>query len=196
MSLGEGDGQSGMNDENIIALFWERSEAAIDETKKKYGSFLYRLAKNVLQDSRDAEECESDTYLHAWKSIPPSRPVCLKTYLAKIARNISISRLRKRKAQKRGGNVVLLPYEELEECIPDERRGEQPDADCLRDDINSFLSTLPQEQRILFMQRYWMAYSVQEIARQTGKKEKYITNHLYLIRKKLKLHLEGKVIVE
>ena len=185
-----------MEDEAIVELFWNRSESAIDETKKKYGVFLRTLARNILQDFQDVEECENDTYFHTWKSIPPMQPANLKAYLAKIIRNLAISRLRKKSAQKRGGDIVILPYEELEECIPDKSGTEKTDMESLRECMNSFLLTLSQEQRILFMQRYWFSYSVQEIAKKTGKKEKYITNHLYLLRKKLKIYLEGKAVTE
>lgn len=184
-----------IDDKSIIELFWNRSELALRETKKKYGSFLRTIANNILHDSLDAEECENDTYLHIWKSIPPLRPSNLKAYLGKIVRNLAIGRLRRNLAKKRGGGIIITPYEELEECIPDRRRDEEPDIERLRESMNSFLQVLSKEQRIIFMKRYWYSYSVNEIAQQTGKKEKYITNHLYLLRKKLKLYLERQDIL-
>lgn len=179
-----------MDDEAIIELFWNRSELALGETKKKYAVLLRTIANNILHNSLDVEECENDTYLHTWESIPPLRPANLKAYLAKIVRNLAIGRLRKNLALKRGGGIIITPYEELEECIPDERRAALPDMERLREGLDSFLQMLSKEQRIIFMKRYWYSCSVNEIARQTGRKEKYITNHLYLLRKKLKQHLE------
>ncbi|MCH5273859.1 MAG: sigma-70 family RNA polymerase sigma factor [Lachnospiraceae bacterium] len=183
-----------MSDEAIIELFWNRSESALSETKKKYASLLRTIANNILHNFLDAEECENDTYLHTWESIPPLRPINLKAYLAKIVRNLAIGKLRKNLAKKRGGGIIITPYEELEECIPDERSAEAPDMEKLRESLDSFLQMLPKEQRIIFMKRYWYSYSVNEIARQTGRKEKYITNHLYLLRKKLKQYLERRDI--
>lgn len=184
-----------VDDESIIELFWNRSELALSETKKKYASFLRTVANNVLHNSQDAEECENDTYLHTWKSIPPLRPTNLKAYLGKIVRNLAIGKLRGNLAKKRGGGIIIMPYEELEECIPDGRRDEAPDIERLRESLNSFLQMIPKEQRNIFMKRYWYSYSVNEIARQTGRKEKYITNHLYMLRRKLKQHLERQDII-
>lgn len=61
-----------MNDEEIIALYWSRSEKAISETQLKYGSYCHRIAFRILQNSEDSEECVNDTYLKAWETIPPT----------------------------------------------------------------------------------------------------------------------------
>ena len=36
-------------DEQIIELYWQREEKAIQETDKKYGQFLFRIAYNILR---------------------------------------------------------------------------------------------------------------------------------------------------
>ena len=75
-----------MTDEEIIALFFERSERAISELAEKHGAAVRRVARNILGDERDAEECVNDTWLGAWNSIPPARPSPLRTYVCRIAR--------------------------------------------------------------------------------------------------------------
>ena len=62
-----------MEDEKIIGLYRQRDEAAIRETKTKYGRYCYAIAYNVLHDREDAEECENDTYLLAWDTAPPEK---------------------------------------------------------------------------------------------------------------------------
>ena len=59
-----------MEDSEIIQLYWDRSEQAIAETSGKYGSFLCRIAWNILRSHDDAEECVNDTYLRTWKTRP------------------------------------------------------------------------------------------------------------------------------
>ena len=179
-----------MEDEAIIELFWNRSEIAISETKRKYSSYLSTIANNILHNEQDAEECENDTYLRAWNSIPELHPNNLKAYLSKIIRNLSISRLRRNLAQRRGGNIMITSYEELVECIPDRTRNETADNDVLKNCLNSFLNGLTKEKRIIFMKRYWFSFSVAEIAEQMGRDERYVTNSLYGLRKKLKVYLE------
>ena len=61
-------------DQTIIDLFWRRSEDAIQNTAQKYGKYLTKIAMNVLNCREDSEECVNDTYLAAWRQIPPDRP--------------------------------------------------------------------------------------------------------------------------
>ena len=105
-----------MEDQGIIALFFKRSEQAIEETDKKYGGYCYSIAYNILTNREDSEESVSDTYLAAWNTIPPRCPNFLNAFLAKMTRHISIDRWRKLSAKKRGGGEIILALEELEEC--------------------------------------------------------------------------------
>ena len=79
-----------MEDEQIIALFFARSEQAIVELDRKYGAICHALSNNILNSRRDAEECVNDAYLGAWNAIPPARPAPLLAYIAKIVRNLSL----------------------------------------------------------------------------------------------------------
>ena len=107
-----------MEDSSIISLYLARSEQAIQETDNKYGRYCFQIAWNILDNRQDGEECVSDTYLTAWKSIPPTRPNSLSAFLGKITRHIALDRWRRRSAEKRGGGEVQLALEELEDCIP------------------------------------------------------------------------------
>lgn len=42
-------------DGQIIDMFWERSEAAVSETQKKYEKYCMYIAENILGDREDAE---------------------------------------------------------------------------------------------------------------------------------------------
>ena len=105
-----------MDDQNIIALYWARSETAISETAQKYGGYCFSIAKNILTNHEDAEESVNDTYLTAWNAMPPRRPSILATFLGKITRRLAIDRWRYRNACKRGGGEVTLALDELEDC--------------------------------------------------------------------------------
>lgn len=107
-----------MDDKQILDLYWERSEAAISETSKKYGKYCRYIASNILHNDEDSEECVNDTYLRAWNSIPPNRPSVLKTFLGKITRNLSLDRYELLNAKKRNGGQMSLIFDEIQECIP------------------------------------------------------------------------------
>lgn len=102
-----------MEDAQIVELYFARSEQAIVETDTKYGGYCYSIAYNILCSPEDAEESVSDTYLAAWRAMPPRRPSILATFLGKITRHLSIDRWRSRSAYKRGGGEMPLALEEL-----------------------------------------------------------------------------------
>lgn len=106
-----------MDDNSIIDLYFDRSEAAIKETEAKYGRYCFHIAENILNNFEDSEESVNDTYLAAWRTIPPKRPNRLAVYLGKMTRNISLDRWKHRNAAKRGGGEMPLVLEDLEECV-------------------------------------------------------------------------------
>lgn len=83
-----------MDDKQIIRLFFERSEQAITELSQKYGDLCMKIARSILNDHQDAEECVNDAYLGAWNSIPPQSPDPLRAYICRIVRNRSLKKLR------------------------------------------------------------------------------------------------------
>ncbi|HBI51420.1 MAG TPA: RNA polymerase subunit sigma-70, partial [Ruminococcaceae bacterium] len=106
-----------MEDIQIVEMYWERNESAISETQSKYGSYLRRIAYNILANDEDSGECENDTYYRAWESIPPNKPVKLSAYLSAITRNLAISLFRSRNTASRAGSQYALSLDELGECV-------------------------------------------------------------------------------
>ena len=182
-----------MEDKDIIRLYYERSEEAINETARKYSALLSSIAFGILRSREDAEECVNDTYMRAWNSIPPNRPKRLSAFLGKITRNLSLNRYSQLTAQKRGGGSKDVALEELEECVPavgDVQR-EVEDGE-LGELINVFLGKLSRESRIIFMRRYWYFCTVREIAEDMQIGESKVKMSLSRTRKKLKQFLEKK----
>ena len=185
-----------MEDQGIVDLFFNRSEQAIAETDKKYGGYCYTIAYNILSSREDSEESVSDTYLTAWNTIPPRKPNFLQAFLGKIARHISIDRWRKENAQKRGGQEMILALEELGECV--DTRGMEAEITQreLARVLNSFLVSLPETERNVFLCRYWYMDSIETIAKITGFSQSKVTSMLHRTRGKLrkKLGEEGYAV--
>jgi len=182
-----------VDDQAIIALFWARDEMAIGETKAKYGRLCRGIARNILGNEEDAEECENDTYLKTWQAIPPQRPAVLPAYLGRIARNIALNRWKAGRADKRGGGEVPLSLDELGDCVsgredPDLDEGEVLVA------IERFLDSLEQADRLVFLLRYWQLEPVAAIARRMAWSESKVTSRLFRLRKRLKSQLEKEGI--
>ena len=178
-----------MDDRQIIALFYERSEQAIAELSKKYGDLCFKIAINILSDPQDAEECVNDAYLGAWNSIPPQNPDPLRAYLCRIVRNLALKKLRTNTALKRGSRMEVS-LSELENCIPDNSFDEHLSAKELTAQLNAFLSTLHRDDRAMFLKRYWFAEPLSEIAKTFGITEHNASVRLGRIRKKLHQYLK------
>lgn len=184
-----------MKDNEIIDLYWERKETAITESADKYGSYCHSISYNILHNNEDAEECVNDTWLGAWKSMPPQRPERLSTYLGKITRNLSLNRFKKYTAEKRGLGQTELVLSELEDCIPDETSVEQiVDELILVKAINDFLYAQPEQKRNIFIRRYWYLFPIKDIAAVYDMSESKVASLLFRMRNDLKTHLEKEGI--
>lgn len=154
-----------MTDTEIINLFFERSEQAIEELAKKHGNAVARVARNILGNSQDAEECVNDTYLGTWNAIPPHRPSPLRTFVCKIARNLATMKYHSNTATIRNSQYDLA-LDELEEYLSDSDSVEKTyEAQELKEVINSFMATVSYSDRFIFMRRYWYSDPVQDIAK-------------------------------
>lgn len=183
-----------MNDSEIIELYFQRSEAAIKESRTKYESYCRTISMNILHNRENTEECLSDTWMKAWENIPPEKPACLSAFLGRIARNTALSLWRKLNSQKRKGSETDICLEELTECIPkDQGRSFTEDLE-LKDALNRFLQGLNERSRIILMKRYWYMLPVKKIAKKLDMNEGAVKMSLLRTRKKLRQFLEEEDI--
>lgn len=177
-----------MTDKEIVGLYLSRDESAISETRAAYGRLLQSIAYNILRNSQDAEECENETCLKAWNSIPPNKPQRLCAYLCKIARRLALDRYDYNTAAKRSGRV---PLEELEECIASVYTAEDRlTATALGELLNSFLAKADRNTRVIFMRRFWFGESISEIAQQLHASESMVKSRISRTLKQLRAFLE------
>lgn len=186
-----------MEDSLIIKLYFDRSERAIEETDKKYGSCCKSISYNILNNHQDAEECVNDTYFSVWNAIPPKNPNSFFAFLSKITRNISLNRLKFKNTKKRGdgeGEFELI-CEELDNLLTSESSVEdQFDSNRLSEIINDFVGKLPIEKRTVFIGRYWYFDSIDAISKKTGFSSSKIKMLLFRTRKQLKKLLDKEGI--
>lgn len=182
-----------MQDEKIIELYWLRDENAIQLTAQKYGTYLTKIAYNILNNFEDCRESVNDTYLKAWNSMPPQKPSVLKTYLSKITRQLSIDVFRTHNRQKRLSSQYAVSLSELEQCIPNAITTEQEvELQLLGKLINDFLYTLPDQTRHIFVCRYYFCDSIKNISAFFAISESKVKSILFRTRNALKSHLESE----
>lgn len=183
-----------MTDEKIIDLFLERSEQAIKELSLKYGSLCKNISFNILHNECDAEECENDTYVKVWNTIPPQKPYCLVAYVSKIARNISLNRLKYYSRNKRNAQIDHL-FSELYECIPSNENLVQITEDIMISKaINEFLRALDNQTRVLFVQRYFYMETAESLSKRFGLSASNVSTKLNRTRTRMKSYLSKKGI--
>ena len=179
-----------MDDKELVDLYYARSEAAIEQTEKRYGPLCRTIAMNILGNRQDAEDCVNEAYLGAWNTIPPQKPDPFRTYLLKIVRNRALSRFRSNTARKRHSNFAVA-LEELEGILPAPSSVEdQVTAKELTALLDSFLEALDRRSRVMFVRRYWFGDPVSLIAARLSMQPNAVSVHLRRTRKKLRTFLE------
>ncbi len=179
-----------MQDDQIVSLYWQRDESAIQQTEQKYGCYLSNIAYHILFDLEDSKECVNDTYWKAWDSMPPRRPAILSAYLGRITRQLSIDRFRTRSRKKRHGSEYAISLSELEDCVSGgDTTMQQSDLRLLAEAINAYLYTLPAQTRSIFVGRYYYLDPLKEIAAYSGVRESTLKSMLYRTRQGLKSYL-------
>lgn len=180
-----------MEDQRIVELFWDRDPQALVHSQEKYGAYCGSIARNILGNEEDAQECVNDTLLYAWNAIPPARPDNLQFYLATITRNEALDRYRKDHALKRGGGKTAVALEELAECIASDQ---DPQKSCqakeLEKTIDRFVRSLPARDGNIFIRRYYFLESLDEISVRYRISKGSLSVILSRTRGKLKKYLE------
>ncbi len=179
-----------MEDHEIVDLYWQRDESAIEETTKKYNHYLIKIAYNVLFDLEDSMESVNDTYYKAWNAMPPHRPEFLSTFLGKITRQGSIDMLRKKNSIKRGKSQYILSLAELEDIVAS---GNSPEDNIVLNELANSISNYLREQKEdacnIFICRYYFMDSIKDIASYFGTSQSSIKSKLFRLRNGLKEYL-------
>lgn len=184
-----------MEDSKIIALFNERSQKALSELSEKYGRLCFRIAKNILGNNEDAEECVNDTLLVLWNNIPPEKPEPLSAYAAAVTRRQALKKYSFDRAKKRNA-CFDTALDELEGIFSS---SDSPENDVylkdISDGMNRFLEKQSPENRVFFVRRYFFGDSVADIAAETGNAPHFISVRLQRTREALKKYLEKEGLI-
>lgn len=178
------------SDDEIIELYWNRDERAIDETDIKYRKYLFAIAYNILYSDEDCKECLNDTYMGTWEAIPPARPLNLKAFLTTIARRVAINRYNENRRQKRVPSNLTYSLEELGNTIGEDEILSEVESQRLGGVISAYLKTLSKRQRYIFMSRYYTADPIQKIADDLSISKSSVNKELAIIKNGLKEALE------
>ena len=180
-----------MEDSAIVDLYWRRSEQAISESERKYGTYCSSIAQRICRSERDAEECVSDTWLAAWNSMPDKRPERLGPFLGCLTRHAAISRLRAEQSIKRGGAEIDLVLDELAEVLPSESDpAGEAEARELGEAVRRYINSLEENERLIFLGRYYYGIPLKTISARMGWTDSKTKSLLHRLRGRLRKALE------
>ncbi len=183
-----------MTDQEIVALYWQRSEEAVRQSQTRYGGYCLAVAGRILASRQDAEEGGNDTWLAAWNAMPTLRPARLRPFLARITRNLACDRSDYNHAQKRSPEYTLV-LDELADCVSSRETVESEyEARRLREAIDDFLRRQSAADCALFLRRYWFAAPIAQLGLRYGMGESAVKSRLFRLRKKLRTFLEQEGI--
>ena len=190
------EGGERVDDAGIIELFFARDGEAVAECRRAYGAYCLGIARRILPREADAEECENDVYMAAWRAIPPERPASLRAFLGKITRNLALDRYEREHAQKRGGGAVDAVLDELSECLPGPgSAGERLEAAELAGAVDAFLRSRTPRERQIFLRRVFFCDGVAEIAARFSTSEAAVKSSLRRTRAALRRYLEREELL-
>lgn len=179
-----------MEDQEIVQRFWERDESAVRESLRKFGSYCRSIARGILKNHEDSEDCVNEALMRAWEAIPPKKPTSLCAFLGRITKNIALDRIKRSASEKRGGGELALVYDELAEIISDSTSVEGTlERKEMMSAISRFLRGSSEVNRRAFVLRYWYCRSVRDVALELGLKEENTYVMLSRIREKLHNYL-------
>lgn len=178
-------------DEQIINLYFSRQESAIEETARKYGSYLLTISRNVLSDPEDSEECVNDTYWRAWNTIPPACPAILRGFLAKITRNIALDRYDEARRQKRIPPDRMVSLSDFEGVLPDAASPEElAEARELGRIISAYLDEVPDRRLYIFLRRFFFMTPIARIAQSLGCSQSTVHKEIAAMKQELRQKLK------
>ena len=183
--------QQVFSDEKIIDLYFARQETAIEETARKYGSYLLTISRNILCDHEDSEECVNDTYWKAWNTIPPACPAILRSFLAKITRNIALDRYDAARRQKRIPPERMVSLSDFDGVLPDTASPEDlVEARELGRIISAYLDAVPDRRLYIFLQRFFFLAPIAQIAKRLGCSQSTVHKELAAMKQELRQTLK------
>lgn len=183
--------QAVVADEQIIEMYWQRNELAIQETDKKYGQFLFRIAYNILHDRLDCEECQNDAYIDTWNAIPPTRPIVFSAFITQITRRIALDRYKEKSRKKRIPSKLTVSIEDMNETLHNYSMVDAHyDIKEIGRLINEYVKNLSDRQRYIFIDRFYLAESVETISTDLSISVATVYREIEKIKQGLKIHLE------
>ncbi|MDQ7093189.1 sigma-70 family RNA polymerase sigma factor [Desulfosporosinus sp. PR] len=178
-----------MEEKEMLAGLLNHDQAALKSLMNAYITDVYSLSSAIIGgvgSAEDIEECSSDVFFTAWKSIDKYSPdrAGLRTWVLMICKFVALDRRRNLKTK-----ISQLPL--AEEAIPAKILTTSFETVEERQELQTALKSLARQERELIYRRYFLDESINDLASAYGLTRQAVDNKLWRARKLLK-NLLGK----
>ena len=184
-------------DAELVRRALGRDEAAVRAIITANNRKLYRLARGILRNDGEAEDVVQETYVRAFTHLEDFRgDSSLATWLARIAMNEALGRLRHRRP---GVEWSSLPEGALEAQIIQFplASADDPEKSMAQREIQRVveqaIDELPEGFRLVFITRVIEGMNVEETAEILGLKPETVKTRLHRARNLLRDNVEKKI---
>jgi RNA polymerase sigma-70 factor (ECF subfamily) len=169
---------------------------AFEQLVRAYDHSILRLAMNMLRSPEDARDVYQETFLRVYRNLGNFRFDCsFHTWIYRIATNICLDLLRKRKVRKEESPVLMTPEGTVDrfESVADPSAELDPQRHLLsgqiRTRVKDALAELSPRERMVFEMRHYEGLRLRNIGEVLGTTEEAAKNCLFRATQKMRVAL-------
>ena len=177
-----------MNEAKALALLKKGNEEALEWFIDKYSAYVGTVVSNILQGSmshEDVEEVTSDVFMTLWQSAEKLYPLNLKGYLSRVARSLSMQKLREKASE--------LPLDDDILILDDDSEFDRLAREDQDEMVRKAVYAMPQPDKEIFLRFYYYCQSVSLIADQMQMNPSTVKTKLKRGRERLRVILSKKM---
>jgi RNA polymerase sigma-70 factor (ECF subfamily) len=175
------------------------SRAAFDTLIRQYDQAVLRIALRLTGSEQDAQDIHQEAFLKAYRYLGNFRFECsFYTWIYRIATNLCLDHLRRRKSRREEQSVVLDGHgdeKDLLQNVTDIRSGADPARELERkflgERIQDALGRLTPRERMVFELKHYQGLKLRAIGEMLDTTEETAKNTLFRATRKLRTHLAG-----
>ncbi|HLW76507.1 MAG TPA: RNA polymerase sigma factor [Bryobacteraceae bacterium] len=185
-----------MDEGALIRAAQAGDHAAFEQLVRAYDQSVLRLAMNLLQSTEDAHDIYQEVFLRVYRNLHSFRFDCsFHTWLYRIATNLCLDQMRKRKVRKEESTVFATPDGPLDrmDAVPEERVDGDPQrylfSGQIRKRVKQVLGELTPRERMVFELRHYQGLRLRRIGEMLGTTEEAAKNCLFRATQKMRVAL-------
>ena len=187
------DSQARADETALIRAAQAGDRAAFEQLVRTYDQSVLRLAMNLLRSPEDARDVYQETFLRVYRNLNNFRFDCsFHTWIYRIATNLCLDQLRKRKVRKEESAVLTTAEGTVDrfESVAEQRADLDPQKQLLsgqiRRRVKAALAELSPRERTVFELRHYEGLRLRNIGEVLGTTEEAAKNCLFRATQKMR----------